>query len=478
MITIAGGLRPGLGSSTDVQKLIAKYGLAAHLAILAVAPLFLFPFCTTGTVAWALIWLTLPTALWAVLEPSLRGGEHLHDARRRVVKAVFRDPLFWASLVLVVFTGFRALNGGISLSYNAEESVWRVSSPVFPILPGVVGSAGDLSFAVALACVVLLQACRHALGRSARMAFLLVASFLSGLAALIALVALHEGAAGARALLPSGCGTGLSFIALAFGLHLIGGIVALIAISEHRWRSSFFLLLLAIGGNAAGLFAFAPAYLSASFALAGVLILAYALAFSFWAFSSSDGFKLMVIGGIALTFGGLLVVALLPKAVMDERLVAFTNLAFFPGRFWEIRGVLSAVAFKSWVSHIWIGTGIDSFPLDFRFAAQDADWAVLPRGATAVANGWWHLLVERGLVGTVFFILPFGFLLFTYVRRLAGGVRAHALPHPACLIAPVALALFVATGFVDCSPLRIEALMAECAYLAVSAAAFPRKRGG
>ena len=460
-----------------MQKLIAKYGLAAHLAILAVAPLFLFPFCATGTVAWVLVWLSLPVALWTVLEPSLRGGEHLHDARRRVVKAVFRDPLFWASLVLVVFTGFRALNSGISLSYNAEASVWLISSPTFPILPGVVGSAGDLSFAVALACVVLLQACRHSLGRSARMAFLLLASFLSGLAAIIALVSLHEGAAGALALLPSDGGAARSFIALAFGLHLIGGLVALIAIAEYRWRFSFFLLLPAIGGNAAGLFAFAPTYLSAAFAVAGILMLAYALVFSFRAFPSSDGFKLMVIGGIALVLGGLLVAAILPKTVMDERLTSFTNRAFFPERFWEIRGVLSAVAFKSWISHIWIGTGIDSFPMDFRFAAQDADWAALPRGATAVANGWWHLLVERGLVGAVFFVLPFGFLLFTYGRRLAGGVRARVFPHPACLIAPVALALFVATGFVDCSPLRAEALMAMCTYLAVSAAAFPRVRG-
>ena len=476
-ITIAGGLRSGPSSSIDVQKLIAKYGLAAHLAILAVAPLFLFPFCATGTVAWVLVWLVLPTALWTVLEPSLRGGEHLHDARRRVVKAVFRDSLFWASLVLVVFTGFRALNSGISLSYNAEASVWHVSSPVFPILPGVVGSAGDLSFAVALACAVLLQACRHSLGRSARMAFLLLASFLSGLAAIIALVALHGGAARALALLPSEGGAACTFIALAFGLHLIGGLVALIAIAEYRWGFSFFLLLPAVGGNAAGLFAFAPPYLSAAFAVAGILTLAYALVFSFRAFSSSDGLKLLVIGGIALTLGGLLAAAILPKAVMDERLAAFTNLAFFPERFWETRGALSAVAFKSWISHIWIGTGIDSFPLDFRFAAQDADWVALPRGATAVANGWWLLLAERGLVGAVFFILPFGFLLFTYGRRLVGGVRTRALPHPVCLIAPVALVLFVATGFVDCSPLRAEVLMAMCAYLAVSAAAFPRVRG-
>lgn len=460
-----------------MQKLIAKYGLAAHLAILAVAPLFLFPFCADGSVALVLIWLTLPAALWTVLEPSMRGGERLHDARRRVAKAIFRDPLFWASLALVVFTGLRALNTGIALAYDAETSAWHVSAPPFPIFPGVVGASGDLPFAAALGCTVVLQGCRHSLGRSARMAFFLLTSFLSGLASLMTLVAVREGVSGAAALLPSAGGLGFSFVGFAFGLNLIGGLAALVAIVELRWKMSFLPLFLGIGGNAAGLFAFAPPYVSAALAAAGLLMLAYVFGFSCRTFPGVDGFRLVVIGGISLTIGGLLVAMLLPKSVMDERVAAFVGLKFFPERFWEIRGALSAVSFRSWVSHIWIGTGVSSFPLDFRFAAREADWMLLPRGAPAVANGWWLLLTERGLVGTVFFILPFGFLLVTYVRRLIGGVRGWTLPHPACLVAPVALILFVAGGFFGCSSLRAEVLLTMCAFLAVSAATFQRVRG-
>lgn len=461
-----------------MQKLIAKYGLAAHIAILAVAPLFLFPFCGEGTIARVILWLSVLAEFWTVLEPSVRRGERLHDARRRVAKAISRDPLFWGSLVLVAFTGFRAINTGVSLSYNAEASVWLVSAPSFPILPGVVGASGTLPFAAALGCAALLQACRHSLGRSARMAFLLLASFLSGLAAIVTLVAIYEGSSGATALLPSAEGLGFSFVGLAFGLYLIGGLVVLVTIVELRWRMAFFPMLLAIGGNAAGLFAFAPPYLSAASAAVGLLMLAYVLAFSCKVFLVADGLKLAVICGISLALGGLLVAAILPNSVLDERLAAFAGFKLFPARFWEIRDVLSGVAFKSWTSHLWIGTGLASFPLDFRFVAQEADWTLLPRGTEALPNGWWLLLAERGLVGAVFFLLAFGFLLSTYVRRLIGGIQARDLPHPACLIAPLALALFVAAGFFDCSPFRTEVMMVMCSFLAVSAAMFRRRRGG
>ena len=462
-----------------MQKLIAKYGLAAHLAILAVAPLFLFPFCSDDTIAVTLGWLSLLAGAWTVLEPSVRSGERLRDSRRRVTNAILHAPLFWCSLALVVFTGVRALNTGIELHYDAETSAWSVSVPLFPILPGVVGSAGNLPFAAAVACVVLLQACRHSLGRAARMAFFLVASFLSGLAALIAFVAIHEGVSGVSDLLPAADGLGFSFVGFVFGFYLLAALVALAAVSEYRWGHLFLLPLTAIGGNAAGLFAFAPPCLSAALAAASVVMIVYVVAYSCKTYTSVEGLKQVAIIGMSLALGGLLVVAILPKDVLDGRLAAFMELKFFPAQFWDVRTTLSAVAFKSWVSRIWIGSGLDSFPLDFRFAAQEADWTLLPRGAAALPNGWWLLLVEQGIVGAVFFVLPFGFLVFTYFRRLIGGFgRGWELPHPACLVAPIALLLLAADGLVDCSALRVEVLMVVFVLLAVSAASFQRMRGG
>ena len=134
-----------------MQKIIAKYGLAAHLAILAVAPLVLFPFCSACVVATVLLWLSLLAGIWMVLGPSVYGGERLHDARCRVASNLFFDPLTWVLLAAVLFSGFRALNTGVAFRYNAETAVWYVASATFPLFPGVVGSSGYIDFAATVA---------------------------------------------------------------------------------------------------------------------------------------------------------------------------------------------------------------------------------------------------------------------------------------------------------------------------------------
>lgn len=76
-----------------MQTLITKYGLAAHLALLTVAPLFLFPFCGEGTITVVMLWLSGLAFIWILMEPSVLAGEVLHDARNRVSANMFRDPL-------------------------------------------------------------------------------------------------------------------------------------------------------------------------------------------------------------------------------------------------------------------------------------------------------------------------------------------------------------------------------------------------
>ena len=459
-----------------MQKLIAKYGLAAHLALLAAAPLLLFPFCAPVSISVVILWLSLLAGLWTVLEPSTRSGEHLRDARRRVLSAIVRDPLFWCLLLLIVFVGFRALNTGIAIRYDAEKASWYVSEALFPLFPAVVGDAGILLFAVAVSFLVILQACRHSLGRSARMAFLLLASSLSGLAAVIALLAAYKGHAGSLSLLKSVGSPSSPFVGFAFGLYLLGGLVSLVAIFEHHWHAAFALLILSVGGNGAGLFAFAPAHLSAALLVMMLVALAYALAYSAVQGSVSIGVKVLVLFGTALVAGCLMAAALLPRSILAGCLEPFCEFNLIPARFWEGRSILSAVASESWSTHPWIGTGIGSFSLDFRFGASDAGWELFPGGAALPFNGWWLLLSERGIIGAVVFALPLGFLLFTYFRRLVGWAKDVCLPHPACLMAPIAFLAFVLIGFFDCSPLRAEAYVALGSMLAVSAAAFPTKK--
>ena len=460
-----------------MQRLIAKYGLAAHLALLAVAPLFLFPFFADGIVTETLLWLSLVSVLWMVFEPSMRAGESLFDSRRRVAKAILRDPLFWILLVMVVFSGFRALNTGIALSYNAETSAWYVSGQAFPLLPGSVKGSGGLSFSATVAFSVLLQAGRHSLGRAARQFFLLVSSSLAGLAAVIYLLLLRLGESGwMRTLLPSSGGFDCSFAGFVFGLYLIGGMIALVAVFAQKWGRAWALAVLGIGGTLAGAVAFTPPYLSMAIVAVGLLTVIYVLAFSSRILQAAELFRIVLFSIVALVLGGLFVAVVLPGGVWAERLPLLSEYKFFPDQFWKVREGLSAIAFKSWISHLWLGTGVSSFPLDFRIHAQASDWELLPRGVAAVANSWWLLLAERGIVGLMLFVLPFVFLMFTYVRRLIGGISRLEMPSPTCLVAPLVLLLFVAAAFVDCSPLRVEVLLVTGSLMAISAASFPRLR--
>ena len=461
-----------------MQRLIAKYGLAAHLAILAVAPLVLFPFCSECVVATVLLWLSLLVGIWMVLEPSVHEGERLHDARRRVASKIFFDPLTWVLLAVVLFSGFRALNTGISFKYNAETAAWYVSSAAVSVFPGVVGSSGDLDFAVAVAFFVLIQSCRHSAGRLARTAFLLMAAALAGLAAIVSLWALREGHLGAGSLVPSSSPGNCSFAGFSFGLYLVGGLVSLTAIFENKWSMAVLLVLLGVSGAGAGMFAFAPEYQILAFSVAALVVLLYVSFYLYWTMRSSSEFKFLVIAGISLTLGGLTTVFFLPSEMLNGHIVAFESLKFFSERYWEVRKLLSDVAFGTWTSNLWIGTGLGSFFYDFRFAAKPEDWLLLPRNMTAPANGWWFVLVERGIVGFVFLTLPFGFLLVSYARRLVGSLPEMRVPHPTALLLPLILVLFVGGAFFDCSAFRADALLVMGPLAAISATAFSeRKRG-
>lgn len=455
-----------------MQQFLAKYGLAAHLALLAVAPLFLFPFCSDAAVATTLLWLTLLAAVWCFLAPSVRRGEHLHMARARVLSSAARDPLFWVSLALAVFAGGRALNDGVRMAYDAEKATWGLAVTAFPYYPGCTDGAGFLPFAVLLALVAVFVATRQALGRSARLAFLLMAAAGAGLAAVVLLVAAHAGQVACVRLMafPN---TNASFVGVAFGLHLLGGVAALLAAFERKWASATLLAPLSVGGTALGAFAFAPPAFAALAGVAGLAVFGLSFVVALRNLRKQAEFRLLVVFALALAVGGLLVGFLMPEAALSARLDAFARREIFPEGFLAVRRTLSDLALRAWQSAPWIGTGLGSFGLDIRFHARAADWSVIPRGQAAVPNGGWLLLAERGIVGAALFALPLGFLVFTYVRRLVAWAKNVCLPHPACLLAPLVLVLVGLDACVGCSFLRADVLLVACAELAVAAKSFP-----
>ena len=468
-----------------MQKAISKYGLAAHLALLAVAPLFLFPFCGDAWTARAVIWLSLLAAGWTVLEPSRRADETLHDARFRVASSIALDPLFWFSLVLVLIAAVRWLNGGIGMVYDAETSIWSLSEARVPFLPGGTEDSGYLPFAAALGVAVLMQAGRHALGKSARVCFLFVAALLAGIAAIVAgLACVFENPV---ALHYAACSTvDATYPGVAFGICFMGSMVAIAGAFERKWNRAMPLLAIAVGGTAVGLYLFSPDIVIVVHAACAVVVAACALAYAHRRIGGLVVPKCLAFMLVAAIPPVLFVMGVVPEGIKAQKLSLLfgeEGARLFPDGFFELRSALSGIAEKVWKENPWLGTGLGTFGFDIRFNATEADWAVFASNQTGALNGWMQMLAERGISGVVFFVAPLLFLLWTYGLRafyavsdiLSKSRRSFGalVFHPVCALGPVAIAAVAACGFYDHSFWRSEIMMLVAAMFAMAGSAFP-----
>ena len=471
-----------------MHKAISKYGLAAHLALLAVAPLFLFPFCGDVWTARAVIWLSLIAAAWTVLEPSRRADETLHDARFRVASSIALDPLFWFSIVLVLIAAVRWLNGGIGMVYDAEKSVWSLSEAQIPFLPGATDDSGYLPFAAVVGVAVLIQAGRHALGKSARVCFLFVAALLSGLAAVVAgLACVFENPVALRY---ATCSTvDATYPGVAFGLCFMGSMVAIAGAFERKWTSAMPLLAIAVGGTAVGLYLFSPDMVIVVHAACAVVVVACALAYAHRRLGGLVVPKCLAFMLVAAIPPVLFVMGVIPESIKAQKLALLFSeegARLFPDGFFELRSALSGIAEKVWKENPWLGTGLGTFGLDIRFNATEADWAVFASNQTGALNGWMQMLAERGIAGVVFFVTPMLFLLWTYVLRASHAVSdilsksrrsfGALVFHPVCALGPVAVAAVAACGFYDHSFWRSETMMLVAAIFAMAGSAFPASK--
>ena len=443
------------------------------MAILATAPLILFPFFDDAVTAKVLLWLSIPAFVWTVMEPSRREGERMHDARRRFCRASLKDPLMWLGVLWCVVAAIRWCNNGVLMAYDAELSVWSLKAPAMAFFPGTVGDCGRLPFAMLVAFTVLTQGLRHALGASARMAFLFTVSLSAGIASFVAVgAAFFGGSISAQMKCMSATP---SYIGISFGMALLAGLVSMVAAFERRWHRIMILFVLGVGGSVMGVICFSPVYMTVVFTAALLLLLLYCVFYSVKNLSGSGEFKLLVVFSISLCAGAAFVHLLAPSAVVSEKLNALLEWNILSERFWVERETLSALAMKMWLSNPWIGTGLGSYQMAVDFFAADADWQVISSSQTMPLHGWWHIAAERGIAGAIMLAVPFLSLLFTYIRRLAGGIAAR-LPHPACLLCPLISLVAAALMFVDSSLLRPEALLVFSALTAVSASSFPIRK--
>jgi hypothetical protein len=322
---------------------------------------------------------------------------------------------------------------------------------------------------------VLVTGCRHALGRSARVAFFFSCTVFAGCAAVVAAAGCVFGHAGC--LQATACAlTTASFAGTAFGLHFLGGIVGLVGAYENKWGTSIFFYSFAVGGTAAGLYFFAPIQVTLLFLAAGLLTLAASLAYIAWFKGRNVAFKCVASLLLAALVPVLCAAGFAPAGLNESRLALFGDgWRFWPDGFGSARAVLSSIAAQAFRDHPWIGTGLGSFPLDIKFGATAADWQTLVPGQAAALNGWWQLLAERGIVGALFFALTLGFMATTFVRRLVA-CRNWSFFIPACVLGPVAVLAVAAEAIFDVSFLRAEALLALAAFAALAGSSLPSVR--
>ena len=457
-----------------MQKFISKYGLAAHLAVLAVLPLFLAPYASESAVCAVLFWMSLICSIWYFFEPSRRPSEMLHEARGRVAAALFKDPLFWIFAAICLISALRLFNCNVGMMYDTEVFRWKLKESELSFFPAGVEGAGMLQLATSVSLLVLVESCRHALGKGARLFFISAVSILAGFAGFAGAVACYFNVPGAVE--ASRCHIAASsYIGTSYGIYATVGIAALAGSFEIKWNKAMLLYSTGTAGCLVGLYFFAPSYVIVFFLAA---LLATSIASFFYAGIACDktvAFKCVASLLMSLFMVASCCMALAPEFLETARLEPFIDGKFelFGQQYMKIRALCASFASKVWNSSPWLGTGLGTFPLNVRFNATFEDWAVLPPGQSSAVVGWWHVLAERGLVGAVSFCSVVVALVVTFVVRAVKSVRSPVRPfYPVAAAAIAVFACFVAQIFFDTSFLRTDVLLAGASLLALGGGSF------
>ena len=471
------------------QKLITKYGLATHLALLASLPCALFPFLSARATGITILWLSALAGVWLLVEPSILKGEHLSSARARVRRDIVRDPIFWFFLLAVSFSVVRWLNGGVEMHYDAEQATWVVAKPAIEFLPSSAGDAGFVPFAVVVGVAVLSLGLLHGLGLLARISFGVTTGFLYGVfgltcAGLTCFGFEHFAQLAQMGFLPRPPVAPAPFAGTPFGLALALSLVAGLQAEGRKWSAARPFFCVSVAGNLAGLIFFSPPIL----AIGHLVVIGLFLSFAFVHLSRSGS-----LGGVAycltmIVFGSALAVCLLfalaPESVIKAKTEGVNLAVAFSDTYQQVSTLLKGLSRSMWNQSPWRGVGVGAFNIQAQFLAEKADWEFLSPNLASALSGYWTVLAERGILGCILLVSMGCLFMFSWIRNL---VRAVAFVHtrddadifvfacaPIVWVAPIALAVFCAEAFFSPVFSCSVTLFAVVAIVGLSAASFPR----
>ena len=139
---------------------------------------------------WALPWICLLTLEMMFVLPLRGYGQSPRSAIRHQLKHIFRDPVFYFGIALLIFLTIQWLNGPRELEWIAADAEWRFSDPPVPDLPSSVDQDGARQVLMWFAAVVTaVMAVRVCLDRTAKY-FLLRAFSING--ALLAVLGMAQ----------------------------------------------------------------------------------------------------------------------------------------------------------------------------------------------------------------------------------------------------------------------------------------------
>lgn len=451
-----------------MQKFFSKYALAAHLALLAVAPLFLFPFFDSSAVAEVLLWMSLLTVLWLVLEPSKRVGEYLQQAQGRVLRSCILDPLFGLFVLFFVIALIRCFNDGVQLVYDlfGDEWKWVITPSRVSWLPGSVGRAGFIELSTYIAVMVSVMACRHALGKAARIMFVFLSSLLAALAAFIGVWVFKNDA---NFIASTVSYVSSSFAGSGFGVYSLASIVALAGMFEQRWNKSMLLFSFTIGGTFTGLWYFGSSPIIGIYCVSALLLILVSSINVAITRGISSFFKFFVALVIAAIIPVLILKFLMPIEVLEQKL-AFLTVDFFDSEYYASRLEYIEIAKNVWQDgFMWQGGGLGCMPLYIQNSMAEKLWV------KDIPCGWWQLIAERGFIGLAMYVLPICFILFTFILRLVK-IRSLCAFWPMVILGLTALVAMCIEGIFNAALLSPEVLVSAVAFLAVGVSSFSRRK--
>jgi len=452
-----------------MQKLLTKYWLALHLAVLSLAAWLSVLYPGMGMTL-SLFWLSFFAVQTFVLLPSMLLGETMGAARLRACLNAVQDPFVYAGLALVIFACIQWLNSGCSLTYLDDVELWRYGPPPVGWLPcSVEPFPAFMVFALFAVGVIGGWIFRNGVGKAGKRFFLGTVSMFSGCVAIYMVVMSLTGGQpyAAWAVLPEGSSWGMCFgfwLLVALGGHLNfreGGFAKTLI-----W--SFFSLL----GNLAGLLQFGSLLCIILFGVVALFLLGY---WMFFLMRQTVGglarLKLLLcvaVAGVAL----FLLFYLFPGNPVKEKVAQMADAQYYETLL-DGRRFQEPLAWRIWQDRPWTGVGASGFTHYSRTLIEESDWARLNAYGGHLSNDWLQFLTEYGIIGAglllgllIVLLIPLFSRMRVFSRTVmssrVGGSLTDLDPYVVSGIAAVALVLLLSFLF---SPFQSGAMLVSFMYV-------------